>query len=67
MPAPAGDVAVELCNDQGECDKDKNFYAREAGPVRVSSGPSDCLTLHVAQVSENRRQYLVEPETVRIC
>jgi hypothetical protein len=32
-------VAVELCNDQGECDKDKNFYAREAGPVRVSSGP----------------------------
>jgi hypothetical protein len=60
-------LAVELCNPQGECDADKHFYAREAGPVRISAGPSDCLSLHVSQVSEDERQYLVEPATMEVC
>lgn len=60
-------LGVTLCNAQGQCDSDRHYYPREAGPVRVSSGPEDCLDLEVSQLSENRRQWLVEPATQRVC
>lgn len=55
-------IAVRLCNEREQCGEDMNYYAREAGPVHVSSGPNDCLTVAVSQLSDDRRRWLVEPQ-----
>ena len=54
-------LALTLCNANEQCDRDWNYYAREAGPVYVD-GKNMCLSITVAALSPNRTQWVL-PET----
>jgi len=55
-------LALTLCNEIGQCDRDRYYYAREAGPVSIP-GSGMCVTFTVAALSPDRTEWLLPEES----
>jgi hypothetical protein len=54
-------LKLTLCPDHGKCDRDWNYYPREAGPVSVY-GRGQCVNWTIAALNPERTAWIL-PET----
>jgi hypothetical protein len=55
-------LALTMCNPQGTCDSDWNYYLQDAGPVRVNA-PGGCLRWRVSATDVNGTTWLLRDRT----